>query len=374
MIRGGRMKALFVATVQSHIAQFHLKAIELLKQNGYEVHVAAKDNLAEKNGLQLKNVDKIYNVPFSRSPFSLKNMSAYCALKKIIVQGEYDLIHCNTPVGGILTRLAARKEKGKVLYTAHGFHFYKGAPLKNWILYYPIEKVMTRYTDGLITINDEDYEFAKKNFKCPIYRTHGVGVNTEKYKKITKEEIDILRKDMGLSNNTIILCTGELNKNKNQKTIIIAMQKVVQKIPSAVLLLAGNGPEKNSLQNIIRNLKLEENVKLIGYHTDLEKYVQMCDLVVSASIREGLPLNIVEGMHCSKPIVASKNRGHCELLKDEDNGYLVSPRDTDSFADKIILLCLQPEIRLKLGEKSYLKSLHYTDQFVLKELRGIYFN
>ena len=247
------MKALFVATVQSHIAQFHLKAIELLKQNGYEVHVAAKDNLAEKNGLQLKNVDIIYDVPFCRSPFSLKNISAYRILKRIIIQGKYDLIHCNTPVGGILTRLAARKEDGKVLYTAHGFHFYKGAPVKNWILYYPIEKVMTRYTDGLITINHEDYEFAKKNFKCPIYRTHGVGVNTEKYKRISKKEIENLRKDNGLSNKIIILCTGELNKNKNQKTIILAMQKVIKRYLQQFYYWQATGLKNNPCKSLLRS-------------------------------------------------------------------------------------------------------------------------
>ena len=150
------MKVLFVATVQSHIAQFHLKIIEVLKQEGWEIHVAARDNLAQKNGLQLKNVDKVYNILFQRSPFSPKNLKAYRELKKVITGGKYDIIHCNTPVGGILTRIAGRKEKGNVFYTAHGFHFYKGAPLLNWFIYYPIEKVMAHYTDKLITITDED--------------------------------------------------------------------------------------------------------------------------------------------------------------------------------------------------------------------------
>ena len=150
-----KMKVLFVATVQSHIAQFHLKIIEVLKQEGWEIHVAARDNLAQKNGLQLKNVDKVYNILFQRSPFSPKNLKAYREVKKVITGGKYDIIHCNTPVGGILTRIAGRKEKGNVFYTAHGFHFYKGAPLLNWFIYYPIEKVMAHYTDKLITITDE---------------------------------------------------------------------------------------------------------------------------------------------------------------------------------------------------------------------------
>lgn len=366
------MKALFVATVQSHIAQFHLKAIELLKENGYEVHVAARNNLAEKNGLQLKNVDKVFDVPFQRSPFSPDNISAYRQLKKIISNVKYDIIHCNTPVGGILTRMAARKQDGKVLYTAHGFHFYKGAPLLNWMIYYPIEKVMAYLTDKLITITEEDYCLAKAKFKCPVYRIHGVGINTEKYKDVVARECQEMRKLGNLDDKIVILCTGELNKNKNQRTLIIAMQAVLKEIPNAVLLLAGNGPEKDNLNHLIENLKLGGHVRLIGYHTDLQKYVHMCDIVASASFREGLPLNIAEGMFCSKPVVASNNRGHHELVADGKNGYLVKAEDSAGFAEKLIYLCRHSEKRTDMGSTGYQKSVPYWDVNVLKELKEIY--
>lgn len=366
------MKALFVATVQSHIAQFHLKAIELLKQNGYEVHVAARDNLAEKNGLQLKHVDKVFDIPFLRSPFSPKNLNAYKCLKKVIHEGHYDLIHCNTPVGGILTRVAARKESGKVLYTAHGFHFYKGAPLKNWFLYYPIEKIMARYTDGLITITKEDYELAKRKFKCTVYRTHGVGINTEKYQEVCPKDYNKGIFEQNFKGNKIVLCTGELNENKNQKTLIMSMQTVIQEIPNIRLLLAGNGPEKQNLETLINDLNLSEYVKLIGYRTDLQNYVHMCDIVASASFREGLPLNIVEAMFCSKPVVVSNNRGHRELVVDNVNGFIVDPRNSNEFAEKIIYLCKNSKKSLEMGEKGHQKSIPYWDTNVLKELKGIY--
>lgn len=366
------MKVLFVATVQSHIAQFHLKIIEVLKQKGWEIHVAARDNLAEKNGLQLKNVDKVYNILFQRSPFSPKNLKAYRELKKVITGGKYDIIHCNTPVGGILTRIAGRKEKGKVFYTAHGFHFYKGAPLLNWFIYYPIEKVMAHYTDKLITITDEDYHLAKLKFKCPVYRIHGVGINTEKYELVTSKECNEIRKKESLTDKIVILCTGELNKNKNQKVLIIAMQEVLKKIPDAVLLLAGNGPEKDNLVQLIKHLKLENQIRLLGYRTDLQKYVHMSDIIVSASFREGLPLNIVEGMFCSKPIVASRNRGHLELVSNDVNGFLVSPEKADEFADKLIYLCKHPDKRKEMGIAGYQKSIPYWDNNVLKELKKIY--
>lgn len=155
------MKVLLTATVQSHICQFHKPLAEVLHEHGCEVHVAARDNLAEKNGLKLDFVDKVFNVPFARSPKSLDNIKAYRQLKKIIDEGGYDVIHCNTPMGGVVTRLAARKarKKGtKVFYTAYGFHFYQGAPKKNWIVFYPIEKFFSRLTDKLITITAEDYK------------------------------------------------------------------------------------------------------------------------------------------------------------------------------------------------------------------------
>lgn len=366
------MKALFVATVQSHIAQFHLKAIELLKQNGYEVHVAARDNLAEKNGLQLKNVDEVFDIPFLRSPFSFRNLAAYKSLRKVIREGHYDLIHCNTPVGGILTRIAAHKESGKVLYTAHGFHFYKGAPLKNWILYYPIEKIMAHYTDGLITITQEDYELARKKFKCPVYRIHGVGINTEKYQEVPLRDYDKVFSEQSFKGNLIILCTGELNKNKNQKTLIMSMQTIIQEVPNIRLLLAGNGPEKQNLESLINDLNLSDYVKLIGYRTDLQNYVHMCDIVVSASFREGLPLNIVEAMFCSKPVVVSNNRGHRELVTDSINGFIVDPRNSNEFAEKIIYLCRNSKKRLEMGKKGHQKSIPYWDTNVLNELKDIY--
>ena len=162
---------LLTATVQSHIAQFHRPLADVLHENGYEIHVAAKNNLGEKNGLKLDFADKVFDVPFSRSPKSIDNIKAYFQLKEILSNNSYEVIHCNTPVGGIITRLAAmnaRKHGTKVFYTAHGFHFYKGAPKKNWIVFYPIEKLMARFCDTLITITKEDYQLARRKLHTNV--------------------------------------------------------------------------------------------------------------------------------------------------------------------------------------------------------------
>jgi glycosyltransferase EpsD len=294
------MKVLYVATVASHICQFHLPYLETFQKSGAEVHVAAKNNLAEKNGLQLKFVDKYFDIPFSRSPIAKSNISAYKQLKKVILENNYDYIVCNTPTGGILTRLAARKARksgSKVIYIAHGFHFYKGAPLKNWLIFYPIEYLFAPLCDILVTINKEDYLYATKHFKTTVRHIHGIGVSTDKYHPVYEQEIAQLRKNLNLqSNDYVILCTGELNKNKNQTQLINAASLLKDKISNLKILLAGNGPNEQSLRTQIKELELQDIVTLLGYRTDLEKIVPAVNLIVSCSRREGLPLNIVEAM------------------------------------------------------------------------------
>lgn len=370
------MKILLVATVQSHICQFHKPLVKMLHAHGCEVHVAARNNLAAKNGLELDFVEKIFNISFERSPFNRRNLSAYQQLKQIIDGGNYDVVHTNTPVGGIVGRLAARKARKngcQVFYTAHGFHFFQGGSKKNWLIYYPIEKFMCRHTDELITITEEDFQLAQNKFRVSVSHIHGIGANTGKYTAVSAAECLTLRKELGFTpEQKLIICTGELNTNKNQITAIRAMEDVVKKVPEAMLLLAGNGATYDDLQSAISELGLKERVKLLGYHTNLEKYVEVSDLILSCSKREGLPLNIVEGMLCKKPIVASINRGHKELVQNGKSGYLVGATDAASFASKITELLTDKALSNAFGEVGFSSAQAYTDQTVQFELEQIY--
>ena len=363
-------RVLLIATVQSHIGQFHKPLMKLLKENGWEVHVAARDNLAEKDHLQLEYPDKVFNIPFRRSPFDRRNIGAYKEIKSILEQNHYDVIHCNTPVGGIVGRLAGnkyRKTGTQIYYTAHGFHFYKGAPKKNWIIYYPIEKWMSRYTDKLITITGEDYELAKKKFHCPVYHIHGVGANSEKFHPISEEEQEKQKKDLGLEGH-IIVNVGELLPNKNQKIAIRAIQKVIEEIPNLKLLIAGNGPERENLEGLVQELGLEEHVYFLGYTTELQKYLQICDCEIACSYREGLPLNVMEAMLCGKPVVASNNRGHRELIQDGVNGYLVDADDVNEYVKRIEMFILDSK-----NNKTILSLVApFANRNVINELKGLY--
>lgn len=368
-------KVLLTATVQSHIAQFHKPLAKMLHDNGYEVHVAARDNLAEKNGLKIDFADKVFDVPFERSPLSPKNLKAYKEVKKIIDNGDYDFVHTNTPAAGVYTRLASQKARKKgtcVIYTAHGFHFYDGAPKKNWLIYYPIEKFCARLTDKLITITEEDYALASKKFKTNVYHIHGVGANSSKFFVLNDEEKNEVRKELGISEDTkVIVNVGELLPNKNQRTAILAMKKVVEKYPKAKLYIAGNGPELDNLTNLVKENGLESNVEFLGYTLELNKYNNIAGCSVACSFREGLPLNVMEAMLCENAVVASNNRGHRELVKDGVTGFIVGTTDVDAFANRIIKVLDNPTIYSKSAlEKARL----FTDRNVYSELKEVYFD
>ena len=370
-------KVLITATTLCHICHFHLPYLKEFADRGYEVHVAAKNNLDVKPGLELKWTDKLFDLPFSRSPFSPQNMKAKKQLKKIIDEENYDLIICNTPICGIVTRMAskaARKRGTKVIYFAHGLHFYKGAPKKNWIIYYPLEKYYSKHCDGIITINDEDYILAKEKFKAPIYRIHGVGVDAERYHFVSDEERASKRKEMGYGpEDFICLCIGELNDNKNQMQAIRAVESVISSHPNVRLLLAGNGPKEDELSKYIKDKKLQYNIKLLGYCFNLEDYQAVANVGISCSIREGLPLNVIEAMLSGNPFIATKNRGHNELIENGVNGYLVDVGDSQGLA-KALLRFIDDKEQYEEMRKNTVKSMQlYTTASTIEEMKKIIF-
>lgn len=372
------MKILLTATVQSHIVQFHRPLVEMLHAHDCEVHVAARDNLAGKNGLKLDFADRVFDVPFARSPKSPDNLKAYRELKRIIDECDYDIVHCNTPMGGVITRLAARaarKRGTKVFYTAHGFHFYEGAPKKNWLFFYPVEKFFANhFTDSLITINLEDYTLADNRFECRVEHIHGVGVDEKRYFPADEAERLRLRREYGFApKQKLILNIGELLPNKNQKTAVRMMQQIVKRFPDAVLLIAGNGSEKSNLERQISELGLQENIRLLGYVTNLQDYQHMADAVVSCSYREGLGLNVVESMLSGTPVVVSLNRGHRELICDGETGYLVQPDDDGAYAARLTELLTDKEKASAFTDAARACALSYCFENVKRELAGIYY-
>lgn len=330
-------KVLFVATITRTINAFLIPYLKMFKEQGYEVHVAS-------NGEEeIEYCDKHYNILFARNPLKFGNIKAYKELKKLIINNDYEIIHCHTPVAGVLTRLAsrkARKKGSKVFYTAHGFHFYKGAPKLNWIIYYPIEKICSRWTDCLITINTEDYERAKRKFKkCKrIEYVHGVGMNTGRFEKeLVNEEKLKIRESLGIKKNDIVFSyIAELNKNKNQILLINTIKELKKEKDNIKLLLVGDGPLRNYYKEVIEKENLLDNIKLLGKRNDINEILSITDIYLASSIREGLPVNIMEAMYKGLPIVANDNRGHRELIKNGENGFVIS--NNKEFCKKIYKL------------------------------------
>lgn len=365
-------KILFVATVDQHIRHFHYPFLKWFKENGYEVHVASKGNE------NLQYVDRKYNLPFERQPFNTNNIKSYKMLKKLINENDYKIVHCHTPVGGVIARLAsisARKKGMKVIYTAHGFHFFKGAPKINWMLYYPAEKIMSRYTDVLITINQEDYDTAvNKKFKAKqIELVNGVGIDLEKFTPQTIEEKNDMRNKYGYKKEDFILFyAAELNNNKHQDLLINVINKLREEIPSIKLLLAGNGPLEDQYKKQAKELGVNENIEFLGYRKDVKNFLMLSDLAVASSRREGLPANIMEAMAIGLPIVATNVRGHRDLIKDGENGYVVEVDDEDKFISSINEIYNNYELREKFKKQSLKLIEEYSLDNILIEMERIY--
>ena len=369
------MKILYTASVLSHICQFHLPVMEMLQKEGHEIHVAAKNNLAEKNGLQLEFTDRYIEIPIQRSPKDRRNIEAYKKLKKLFQEEYYDVVICNTPVAGVLTRMAAketRKRGTTVIYMAHGFHFYKGAPKKYWLIY-PIQRYFAnRRTDILITINKEDFQRAKKDFCCTVKHIYGVGVRTDRYHPAEFEQQMQMRRNVGVEESDfVIICSKELMFDNNQKTLFRAVALIKNKVPNMKVLIAGNGPDEEMLRKLAVELKIDDIVRFLGYRTDLEKVVPMANLVVSCSYREGMPLNIIEAMLCARPIIASHNRGHNELIEEGKTGYLYDMLDEKMLADYIMKIVQNPKKAIEFGKRAYEKVQNYTSDEVVKQMKKI---
>lgn len=368
-------KVLFVATVvKLHVMVFHIPYLEWFKKNGYEVHLAARNDYDNKEECVIPFCDKFHDLPFERSPLRKNNFQAYKELKKIIDTEEYEIIHCHTPMGGAIGRLAAqstRKKGTKVFYTAHGFHFYKGAHLINWLVYYPIEKWLARYTDTLITINKEDYERAKRKFTAKkVLYIPGVGIDLEKFNKMELDR-DLKRSEIGLSEDAlIILSVGELNKNKNHEIIIRAIAKIDN--TNIHYIICGQGELHEYLWNLSMELGLENQVHLLGFRKDILEICKISDIFAFPSYREGLSVALMEAMASKLPVVCSNIRGNSDLIESGRGGYLVKPNNVEGFAKHIKDLTGCSGLSSEFGSFNHKKIEIYSIDNVLCEMEKIY--
>lgn len=359
---------MFVASVTGHIRAFHLPYLEYFKNKGYNVEVASNGDA------EIQGCDKRHQIEFQRSPLKKDNIKAYKALKKIISDGEYEIIHCHTPVAAMMTRLVARKArkkyKTKVIYTAHGFHFFKGAPFLNWLIYFPVEWLCSFFTDVLITINKEDFAFAQKHMHAKrVEYVPGVGVNADKLESAGKSR-DEKRQELGIPlDSTVVLSVGELNENKNHKVILRAIANINRK--DIVYVICGNGAGREYLEKLAEELGIRDRLVLAGHRTDLAEIYTCCDIFAFPSLREGLPVSLMEAMYCRLPVICSDIRGNIDLIDDKKGGFLFDPKSSDDVLSALYKLLKHSDWQ-GLGEYNFDKVRSFTLEAVNADMIKIY--
>lgn len=370
-------KVLFVATVvKTHIMEFHIPYLKMFKEMGWETAVAARNDYENPADCVIPYCDTYYNIPFERNPLKPGNLKAYKELKHIIDEGEYDIIHCHTPVGAMLTRLAAkqaRKQGTKVFYTAHGFHFYKGAPAINWILYYPVEKWLSRYTDVLITINKEDYERAKTFKAGKVCYVPGVGIDLKKFNVgyVNKEQ---KRKEIGVSaDDFVLLSVGELIPRKNHEVVIRALSvlKQLDKLNHIEYVICGRGAYETDLKKLAEGLDVADHVHFLGYRNDISEICNCADLFVFMSHQEGLPVALMEAMACGLPAVCSNIRGNTDLIEDGVTGLLAN-NTPEEVAQSISKMKSDTALRDRVASAALQKIKQFDLSSVEDEMSKIY--
>ena len=367
-------KFLLTATVvKTHVAQFHLPCLKMLKSMGWETAVAAKNDYANPADCVIPGCDRFYPIDFARNPLKPANFKAYRCLQKIIAEEHFDVIHCHTPVAAILTRLAARKARKqccKVLYTAHGLHFFKGAPLVNWLLYFPAEWFCAFFTDVLITINQEDYAFAQKHLHAKSVRyVRGVGVDLGKFQDHSAER-SAVRASLGLGDDDfMLLSVAEMTKNKNHKMMLEALAQLPD--PSIHLICAGQGQELENNRSLCSRLGLSDRVQFLGYRKDVPKLYGAADAFLFVSFREGLSLSLMEAMSSRLPSIVTPIRGNTDLITDGKEG-LYAQLNPVSIAAAIGTLRQDPALCRQLGQAAGEKIQAFGLKEVLEEMRKIY--
>lgn len=368
------VKILYVTTIGITM-KFFTSFIRELLDEGHSVDIATN---FEEVGVPACYYDwgcKTYQISTSRSPINLGNLKAVFEIRKLVGEGEYDIVHCHTPIAAACTRLACRgmRKKGvTVIYTAHGFHFYNGAPIQNWMVFYPIEKICARWTDVLITMNQEDYQRAKNNLHSHrIEYVNGVGIDAEKFSGILIDR-NRKRQELGVPEDAFLLCSvGELNTNKNHEVIIRSMAELEQQ--NIHYIIAGVGDKKEYLLQLAKKLNLEDRVHLLGYRTDVAELYMSADLFVFPSFREGLPVSVMEAMAAGKAVVCSNARGNGDLVVEGKGGFLVYNQDVQQYAQKIDVMFNDRQRCQQMGEfnTQYIKDFTY--ERVHEKMKKIYF-
>lgn len=367
-------KVLFVATVvQKHINVFHLPFLKMFQDEGYRTYVAASNDTG-LNNVKIPYCDEYVEIDFRRNPLHPGNLKAFRKMIKLISNNDFDIIHCHTPVGGLIGRLAAigaRKKGTRVFYTAHGFHFYKGAPLQNWLFYYPVEKICSYFTDVLITINKEDYDLAQRKMKAKQTQyVPGVGIDISKFNDI-KVNYTLKRRELKIPEDVILLTSvGEISTRKNHQIVLQALARIDDE--NIHYAIVGDGPLRVKLELFAKKHNISHRVHFLGYRSDVAEIYRVTDICCFPSIQEGLPVALMEAMACGLPCIVSEIRGNIDLQSSTNGALLCKYNKSSEFAYYISALACDSKKRHKMGEENLNIIQDYDTNVIVEKFRAIY--
>ncbi|WP_186378749.1 glycosyltransferase family 4 protein [Sphingobium sp. B2] len=365
-------RILYVAVSQGHLAVFHNPYLSSLRARGHIVDVAA----GATQEFALAEVNSFHDIRFARSPLRWANVRAFWQLVRLMRTNRYSLVHCHTPVASALTRLTTVFARGRpvVLYTAHGFHFFPSAPRRNWLLWFPLEWLLTRLSDFVITINHWDFEAARRLLRASRPRfIPGVGVDLTRFANLSIEDARAMRAHMGISERMlVILYIAEFIPRKNHAFLLTAFARIREQVPNACLLLLGDGPLQDAVRTQAAALGLTDAVHLLGFRRDVPALTNIADIAVSTSRQEGLGLGLAEAMACGLPVIASEDRGHRELVRDGETGFLYPQGDMDAFIERVVQLARDPVRRVAFGEAGRIHAQAFGLPAALAAMRAIY--
>lgn len=363
-------RLLILCTTDSMIYNFLIPHVKDLENLGYEVFCACSRTGDFFDVLKNQCGFKMYQIDFERSPYNPRNLKAYKQLTNLVKEKKIGLIFCHEPVGGAMGRIVGHAHKCKVIYMAHGFHFYKGAP-RSAVIYYVVERFLSRYTDVLITINQEDYEVAKKFHAKSVYKTNGIGIDTEKF--ICAPNPSYIRNELRLAEKDIVLLSvGELIPRKNHIVIIKALNKIAN--PRIHYVIAGEGDYRKVIEQVITDCDLKQNVHLLGYRRDINQLCNSSDIFVLPSLQEGLSVALMEAMACGKSTIVSSIRGNVDLIDENKGGLYSNPEDVNGFAKAITRLAYNENERIQFGQYNQRKVFKYSIDRVRNQINTIFEN
>lgn len=376
-----KKSCLMVATTAAMLVEFNISNLERLQEMGVSVSVAC--NFTRGNTCPPEKIEAFkayltgrnipyYEMDFPRTPFSMDIFRACGQLRRLLAESHFDLIHTHTPNASALCRLLGqgiRKNGGKLVYTAHGFYFFKGSSFLSWLLFYPIEKHLSRRTDMLISINNNDYKIARELMHAKETRyIPGVGVDTVYFSSFDGNR-GAKRLSLGLGEGDVaVLSVGELSTRKNHQAIIRALGKL--KRDTIHYFIAGQGETASHLTQLAKEQGVQ--LHLLGYCDEMASLYAIADIFCFPSLREGLGLAAIEAMAAGVPIITSNVQGIVDYSQDGITGYVCDPGDIDGFATAIASLADDPARRKVIGAHNKIAAKSFDQRIIDRHMERIY--